>query len=122
MKRSRQVKIALVAGLALSGCGRRAYDPCVPQTFNDIACQDAIAHHGYYYGGNWYTNSYSYGYSHYYGGYNTFVQTGGPVTSVPSSSWAAPGSSSSGSSSSVSRGIFGSSASGSSGSGSGGGS
>lgn len=124
MKRSGKVQIALVAGLAMTGCGRRAYDPCNPQTFNEQACQDAINHHGYYYGGHWYPHTYSGSYMSYYSGYNSYVRTGGRVTSVSPSEWSSPSASSGSSngasstgSGSVSRGIFGSSSHGSSGGG-----
>ena len=125
MKRSRKVEIALVAGLAMSGCGRRAYDPCAPQSFNELACQDAISHNGYYYGGHWYSHSYGGSYSSYYSGYHSYINRGGRVTSVPPSSWSRPASSSGSttgtatgtSSGSTSRGVFGSSAHGSSGGG-----
>ena len=117
MKRSRKVEIALVAGLAMSGCGRRAYDPCAPQTFNEVACQDAVSHNGYYYGGHWYPHTYSGGYSAYYNGYNSYMRSGGSITQVAPSEWSRPGSTATGSTSSgsVSRGVFGSSAHGSGG-------
>ena len=129
MKRSRKVEIALVAGLAMSGCGRRAYDPCSPQTFNELACQDAVSHNGYYYGGHWYPHTYYGGYSSYYSGYNTYIRGGGRVTNITPSDWGRPGNvggavaadagkssgSSSSSSGSVSRGVFGSSSHGSGG-------
>jgi hypothetical protein len=129
MKRSRKVEIALVAGLAMSGCGRR--DPCAPQTFNQDACLDAINHNGYYYGGHWYPHSYSGGFSAYYNGYYSYVGNGGNVTPISPSEWSVPsGASASGppgatsaGSESVSRGVFGSSfgSSGGEGHGSGGG-
>ena len=126
MKRSRKVEIALVAGLAMSGCGRRAYDPCAPQTFNEFACQEAISHNGYYYGGHWYSHSYSGGYSSYYNGYYSYVRGGGRLTNVSPSDWSRPGGAtgaaagpasgqstgtgaSASGSGSVSRGVFGSS-------------
>src|SRR5215831_1307528 len=117
MKRSRKVQIALVAGLAMSGCGRRAYDPCAPQTFNEFACQEAVSHNGYYYGGHWYPHTYVGGYSSYYNGYYSYVRGGGRVQTVAPSQWSRPagaatsgaGGSSTGSSGSVSRGVFGSS-------------
>jgi len=130
MKRSRKVEIALVAGLAMSGCGRRAYDPCAPQTFNEFACQEAVSHNGYYYGGHWYPHTYYGGYSSYYNSYHSYVRTGGRITNVSPSEWGRPSQSgstaagvagaaagtsgtssgaSSTSSGSVSRGVFGSS-------------
>jgi hypothetical protein len=125
MKRSTKVEIALVAGLAMSGCGRRAYDPCAPQTFNDMACQQAVSHNGYYYGGHWYSHSYVGGYSSYYNSYHSYIGGGGRVTQVAPSQWSRPGGSAAGgatsgtgatSSGSVSHGVFGSTGHGSGGS------
>ena len=128
MRRSRKVEIALVAGLAMSGCGRRAYDPCAPQTFNEFACQEAVNHNGYYYGGQWYPHTYYGGYTSYYNGYHSYVSSGGSVTTVSPSQWGRPGQAASTaagagtstgtgdaatSSGSVSRGVVGSSAHGS---------
>jgi hypothetical protein len=90
MKRSRKVEIALVAGLAMSGCGRRAYDPCNPQTFNEAACQDAVNHNGYFFDGQWYPHTYSGSYSAYYVGYHNYVLRGGSVTTVPPDDWTRP--------------------------------
>ena len=127
MKRSTKVEIALVAGLAMSGCGRRAYDPCAPQTFNDLACQEAVNHNGYYYGGHWYPHTYVGGYSSYYNGYYSYVRGGGRVTQIAPSQWSRPSGAAAGTAStssgqgasssggSVSRGVFGSTGHGSSG-------
>jgi len=109
MKRSRKVEIALVAGLAMSGCGRRAYDPCSPQTFNELACQEAVSHNGYYYGGHWYPHTYVGGYSSYYNSYHSYVGGGGRVTAIAPSQWGRPSASTGSTSGSVSRGVFGSS-------------
>jgi len=117
MKRSHKVEIALVAGLALSGCGRSVYDPCAPQTFNEFACQEAVSHNGYYYGGHWYPHTYYGGYSSYYSSYHTYVSGGGRVRTVAPSQWSKPGGASgavvgagtTSGSGSVSRGVFGSS-------------
>ena len=128
MKRSTKVEIALVAGLAMSGCGRRTYDPCAPQTFNEMACQQAVSHNGYYYGGHWYPHTYVGGYSSYYNSYHSYIGGGGRITQVAPSQWSRPGGSgglgaSTGSTSgtgasssgSVSHGVFGSTGHGSSG-------
>jgi len=118
MKRSRKVEIALVAGLAMAGCGRRTYDPCAPEMFNPQACQDAIANNGYYSGGRWYPHTYIGGYPYFYNSYNSYVQRGGSVTNVPASQWTRPaGAPATGDPASVGRGVFGSSAHGASGGG-----
>jgi hypothetical protein len=112
--------------LVLSGCGRRAYDPCAPQTFNQAACQEAIDHNGYYYGGQWYPHTYNGGFSAYYNSYYSYVRNGGTPANVTPSDWARPagaattGPAASSGDSSVSRGVFGSSAHSSGGEGSGG--
>jgi hypothetical protein len=121
MKRSGKVEIALVAGLAMAGCGRRGYDPCAPQTFNVDACQQAINNKGYYYGGQWYSRSYSGGFSNYYNDYYGYLRNGGNVTQIAPSQWSQPAGASSTGSGSVSRGIFGSSSESSGGHGSSGG-
>ena len=127
MKRSTKVEIALVAGLAMSGCGRRVYDPCAPQTFNELACQEAVSHNGYYYGGHWYPHTYVGGYTSYYNSYHSYIRGGGRITQIAPSQWGHPASATSGtsgstsgasSSGSVSRGVFGSTGHGSSGGGS----
>jgi hypothetical protein len=112
MKRSGKVQIALVAGLAMSGCGRKAQDPCSPQTFNAKACQDAVSHNGYYDNGQWIPHTYTAGYSSYYAGYNSYVRSGGTTTTASPSESAKPAttSGSPAESGTVSRGIFGSSA------------
>ena len=46
---------ALAALVAATGCSRRvAYDPCEPVSYQQVACDSAVAHHGYWYGGRWY--------------------------------------------------------------------
>jgi hypothetical protein len=97
MKKSGQVTLTIVAAMALAGCGRR-YDPCDAASFNDLACQEAIAQGGYHYNGLWYARHYTHPYPYYYDSYHTYVSRGGAIHS--SGSYAHP--------SGVSRGGFGS--------------
>ena len=80
----RFASLALVAacGFALAGCSRGPDgDPCNQTTFSDSSCQVAVRRHGYFYYGAWYPMAYAYPYSHYYGGYRTYVAGGGTVRS-----------------------------------------
>jgi hypothetical protein len=102
MKKSAQVTLTAVAAMALVSCSRHR-DPCKPEYFNELACQQAVQSGGYHYGGSWYPMVYSSPYPYYYDSYRTHVQNGGRVNSSPSSSYARP--------SSTTRGGFGSSGS-----------
>ncbi|HEX3866563.1 MAG TPA: hypothetical protein VHV78_07400, partial [Gemmatimonadaceae bacterium] len=75
-----------------SACAHRdRYDPCEASTYVETACDSAVVHHGYWYGGAWYPRVYSYAPFWYYNRYNSFVSTGGigrslaPTMYVPSS-------------------------------------
>ena len=98
MKKSGQVTLTLLAAVALAGCARR-YDPCRPETFDEIACQQAIRQGGYHHNGAWYPMYYSHPYPYYYDGYHTYISHSGSSHS-PGRSF--------GRSSGVSRGGFGS--------------
>jgi len=51
--------LAAVAGGAT--CSHHAvYDPCEQTTYVQAACDSAVAHQGYYYGGTWYPHVYPY--------------------------------------------------------------
>ena len=106
MKKSGQVRLTLLAAIAMAGCGR-PYNPCREQTFNPLACQEAISSGGYYYDNSWYPMSYGHPYGYYYNRYYYFRSSGGTVRSAPSASYSHP--------SGVTRGGFGSTAHGSSG-------
>ena len=100
MKKSGQIKLTLVATMALAGCSR-PYNPCRPETFNAMACQQAIDEQGYYYGGSWYPMSYGHSYGYYYNAYAYHVSNGGSVSTPAAGSYSHP-------SGSVARGGFGS--------------
>ena len=89
MKKSSQVRLTLLATVALAGCSR-PYDPCQPETFNLQACQQAIDEQGYYYRDTWYPMSYSHSYPYYYNNYSYYVSHGHTVTSAPSGSYSHP--------------------------------
>lgn len=99
MKKSGQVTLTIVAAVALAGCGRH-YDPCRPETFNELACQEAVRGGGYYYNGRWYSTYYGHPYPYYYDSYHSYVSHGGSWHSSSHSSYSHP--------SGVSRGGFGS--------------
>jgi hypothetical protein len=86
-RRSRSVPLSLVPALAalvgVAGCSSRvAIDPCEPDTYTQTACDDAVVHHGYWYGGSWYPHVYAYDPIWYYTRYNGFVGSGGTVRSI----------------------------------------
>src|SRR5690348_18322304 len=72
MKKSGQVTLTIVAAMALAGCARR-YDPCAPETFNELACQEGIRRGGY-----------SHPYPYYYDGYHSYMSHGGSAHSSSS--------------------------------------
>jgi hypothetical protein len=74
---------ALAALVAATGCSRRvAYDPCEPVSYQQVACDSAVAHHGYWYGGSWYARTYPYLPLYYYSHYNSYLAGGGRVRSI----------------------------------------
>ena len=86
-RRSRAVSLKLVPLLAAAvgaSCARDTYvaDPCEAQTYNQVACDSAVVHHGYYYGGTWYPHVYPYGGMYYLTRYNGYVGSGGSVRSI----------------------------------------
>ena len=91
MKKSTKVTLTVVAAMGLASCGRSHRDPCQSESFNEMACQDAVRSGGYYWGGSWYPMSYHYPYPYYYDHYRTHVSSGGRVFTSPSGSYARPG-------------------------------
>jgi len=89
MKKSGQVRLTLLAAVALAGCSR-PYNPCRQETFNAIACQEAIDNGGYYYTGSWYPMSYGHSYPYYYNSYGYYVSRGGRVSSAAAGSYSHP--------------------------------
>lgn len=87
MRKSVQVTLTLVAGVALSACGARRADPCDSATFDDQACRDAVAKGGYYWDGSWYPVNYSHPYPYYYDSYRDYVAKGGTSVAAPAGSY-----------------------------------
>jgi len=116
MKKSAKVSITAVAAMGLALCGRRHPDPCAAESFNEIACQDAVRDGGYYWQGTWFPMTYSYPYPYYYDSYHRYASSGGRVVSEPGKSYGRPSASTPGAahsgSSGVERGGFGSTGSG----------
>ncbi|MEP6494921.1 MAG: hypothetical protein ABJF01_19700 [bacterium] len=76
---------ALAALVATTGCARSdrlAYDPCESASYVQTACDSAVVHHGYWYGGTWYPHTYQYLPLYYFGRYNSYVSGGGRVRSI----------------------------------------
>ena len=91
MKKSAQVTLTVVAVVGLASCGRRHPDPCEAATFNEEACQQAVASGGYYYNGSWFPVQYRYQYPYYYDSYRGYVSSGGVVRSDPVTSYSSAG-------------------------------
>ena len=93
IKRSSAIPLALVPALAaIVGCNSgpqviSGVDPCLPQVYQEAACQYSVAHQGYWYGGMWYHHVYSMPFLYYNNGYSGYVRSGGVVHVLPSSSY-----------------------------------
>ena len=90
MLKSARVTLTVVAVVGLASCSRRRPDPCQTTTFNEVACQDAVQHGGYYYHGSWFPMTYSNPYPYYYDSYRGYVSRGGSVASEPVGSYSRP--------------------------------
>ena len=94
-KRSAAVPLSLVSALAAAvGCGPShpavagGVDPCLSPTYQQGACEYAVQHQGYYYGGSWYPHIYSQPALFYYNGYSHYVGSGGSVRVISPGSYA----------------------------------
>jgi hypothetical protein len=94
-KCSSAVPLTLVPALAAAvGCGpstpalQSGVDPCLPASYQQAACQYAVSHQGYYYGGAWYPHAYAASALFYHNGYSRYVASGGRVQMAPASSYA----------------------------------
>lgn len=88
-RRSRSVPLSLVPALAAlvgaAGCTNNTVDPidpCEPGTYTQAACDSAVVHHGYWYGGAWYPRVYPYAPIWYYSRYTGFIGGGGRVRTI----------------------------------------
>ncbi len=92
-KRSSAVPLTLVPALAAAvGCGGgpqtiSGVDPCLPQVYNEAACQRAVTQRGYYHNGMWYHHVYAMPFMFYRNGYNGYVGRGGRVNALPASTY-----------------------------------
>ncbi|MDB4915139.1 MAG: hypothetical protein JWM95_2783 [Gemmatimonadetes bacterium] len=95
LKRSSAVPLSLVPALAaIVGCNPGPHvisgvDPCLPQVYQEAACQYSIAHQGYYYNGMWYHHVYAMPFLYYHNGYSGYVRSGGTVRALSPSSYSA---------------------------------
>jgi hypothetical protein len=85
MKKSRNIQLAALSILGMAACSSKqaAPDPCRPETYNDIACQDAVKNQGYYSHGVFVYGNYTEPYLSYYQRYQAFTAHGGVPHSEP---------------------------------------
>lgn len=114
LKRSSAVPLALVPALAaIVSCGPSGpaivsgVDPCLPQVYNEMACQYSVQHQGYYYGGMWYHHVYASPFIFYHNGYSGYVRSGGSVRALSPSAYGSPSLGASAGRTTVVRGGFG---------------
>ena len=93
-KRSAAVPLSLVPALAaIVSCGPSqpavisGVDPCLPDVYQQGACEYAVQHQGYYYGGMWYRHIYAQPPLFYYNGYSHYVGSGGRVRVISPSAY-----------------------------------
>jgi hypothetical protein len=80
-RRSTAVPLSIVpmlaAAVTMSACDTRpSMDPCEPVSYMQAACDSAVTHRGYWYGGTWYPHVYSYLPLYYYNGYRSYLGGG----------------------------------------------
>src|SRR4051812_19637367 len=76
--------LAALIGAAACSSNRAPPDPCEPDSYTQVACDSAVVHHGYWYGGTWYPRVYPYMPLYYYNGYRGYVSGGGRLrTAAP---------------------------------------
>lgn len=93
-KRSTAVPLSLVPAIAaIVSCGPShpavvsGVDPCLPDVYQRAACEYAVQHQGYYYGGAWYHHIYAQPSLFYYNGYSHYVGSGGRVRVISPSAY-----------------------------------
>jgi hypothetical protein len=74
--------LAAAVGASCPSHDGLAFDPCEAQTYNQVVCDSAVVHHGYYYGGTWYSRVYPYTTMYYLSRYNGFVSGGGRIQTL----------------------------------------
>jgi hypothetical protein len=87
------MQVAVLSILGLSACSWKQAvlpDPCQPETYNDVACQDAVKNHGYYSHGLFVNGYYPDAYLTYFQRYQDFTVKGGVPREVPLWAYAAP--------------------------------
>jgi hypothetical protein len=95
-RRSTAVPLTIVPALAalvsVASCGsrQRALDPCEPDSYTQVACDSAVVHHGYWYGGAWYPRVYPYLPLYYYTGYHRYLGSGGQMRYASPTVYAPP--------------------------------
>lgn len=94
-RRSTAVPLSIVpmlaAAVTMTACDSRVpMDPCEPASYMQTACDSAVVHRGYWYGGTWYPHVYSYLPLYYYNDYRSYVGGGGRVRSYAPTIYAPP--------------------------------
>jgi hypothetical protein len=113
MKRSRHIQVAALSILGMAACSTKQAalpDPCKAETYNDVACQDAVKNHGYYSHGVFVYGNYTQPYMSYYQRYQAFTASGGVPHPAAAAAYSAHGGGGGEGEGSVSRGGFGESA------------
>lgn len=98
IKRSSAVPLSLVPALAsIVSCGPSGpqvvsgVDPCLPNVYNQPACETAVRQQGYYYGGMWYHHVYAMPFLYYHNGYRGYVGSGGSVRALSAATYSRVG-------------------------------
>jgi hypothetical protein len=86
----RKRSLVVFAALGLAACRKQIPDPCEPETFNNLACEEAVRRGGYYSHGTFVPRIYPQLYPFYYSRYGTYVTGGGISRPSPAGSYAAP--------------------------------
>jgi hypothetical protein len=93
LKRSSAVPLTLVPAIAaVVGCGpsqpsAAEADPCLPATYQQQICEQAVRQQGYHYGGGWYPHVYAMPALFYFNGYSRYVASGGRVRMMSPSAY-----------------------------------
>jgi hypothetical protein len=91
VKRSTSITLTIVPALAAVCTGSVPPDPCLPASYTVEACEYAVSHQGYYYGGVFYPHLYANPFLFYNRGYQNYVSGGGRVAPLEGARFAPAG-------------------------------
>jgi len=77
VKKSSAVRLTIVAAAGIAAHAQSRPDPCAAATFNEAACEAAVAANGYCWNNRWVTLKYHYPFPYYYDAYHEFLAGGG---------------------------------------------